>query len=338
VRRHDLARDAGRRGASWSGKLRPFVERRVSGPDVDDVLQDVFVRMQRGLAGLRDEDRFGPWVYQVARSAILDHQRGGPRAVADVDATERARAGRARRRLAEDDGAVERELAAYVAPFVAMLPSPYREALTLTELEGLTQKDAAAMLGVSLSGMKSRVQRGRRAAPRDVQGVLRDHRRPARPGDRLREAPRLEAARRLLLVRSDSRATASPTHGRCGWSRCGCSRRPAPDYFSRLGFAPVDRARRAGVAATQRRVRGGVPRVRGLYAPARSTASRLRLRPRRGNSRNKCSLVRQGPCVVGESPHRRALTGGTPVLILARDLGSGGVVRGARALCRRLHP
>jgi RNA polymerase sigma-70 factor (ECF subfamily) len=44
---------------------------------------------------------------------------------------------------------------------VARLASPYREAITLTELRGLTQKDAAEMLGVSLSGMKSRVQRGR---------------------------------------------------------------------------------------------------------------------------------------------------------------------------------
>jgi RNA polymerase sigma-70 factor, ECF subfamily len=48
-----------------------------------------------------------------------------------------------------------------VVPFIAMLPSPYREALTLTELEGLTQKQAAGMLDVSLTGMKSRVQRGR---------------------------------------------------------------------------------------------------------------------------------------------------------------------------------
>lgn len=44
---------------------------------------------------------------------------------------------------------------------VVLLPSPYREALTLTELEGLTQKEAAEMIGISLSGMKSRVQRGR---------------------------------------------------------------------------------------------------------------------------------------------------------------------------------
>lgn len=41
------------------------------------------------------------------------------------------------------------------------LPEPYREAVVLTELEGLTQKELAGRLGISLSGAKSRVQRGR---------------------------------------------------------------------------------------------------------------------------------------------------------------------------------
>jgi RNA polymerase sigma-70 factor (ECF subfamily) len=139
-------------------RLRPFVARRVHGADVDDVVQDVFLRIQRNLCRLRDEQRFGPWVYQIARSAIVDHQRAAlRRPVATDDAQPEPTPA-----IDEDeDGAVERELANYIAPFVAALPSPYREALTLTELEGLTQKDAAAMLGVSLSGMKSRVQRGR---------------------------------------------------------------------------------------------------------------------------------------------------------------------------------
>jgi len=151
--------DATARGSfrDLEARLRPFVSRRVrSESDVDDVLQDVFLRMQRGLAGLRDEERFGPWVYQVARSAIIDHLRsaGKHRVVELGDRYEAACEG-------EDELAVERELAGYVAPFVATLPSPYREALTLTELEGLTQKQASEMLGLSLSGMKSRVQRGR---------------------------------------------------------------------------------------------------------------------------------------------------------------------------------
>ncbi len=140
-------------------KLRPFIARRVRAEaDVDDVVQEVFLRMQRGLAGLRDHERFGPWVYQVARSAIADHQRAAVRHPLASGAPHEEETALPED---EDDGAVERELAAYVAPFVAMLPSPYREALTLTELEGLRQKEAAAMLGISVSGMKSRVQRGR---------------------------------------------------------------------------------------------------------------------------------------------------------------------------------
>lgn len=139
-------------------KLRPFVARRVrSEPDVDDVLQDVFLRMQRSLAGLRDDQRFGPWVYQVTRSAIIDHLRTSDKhRVADPDATEEQAFV-----VNDSDRTIEEELASYVAPFVAMLPSPYREALTLVELEGLTHKQAAQMLDVSVSGMKSRVQRGR---------------------------------------------------------------------------------------------------------------------------------------------------------------------------------
>ena len=151
--------DPAARGA-WrelEAKLRPFIARRLrSDVDVDDVVQDVFLRMQRGLAGLRDEERFGPWVYQVARSAIVDHHRvAAKHRVVDSD-------GRDEQPLdVDDDRAIEEELARYLAPFVAMLPSPHREALTLVELEGLTQKQAAEMLGISLSGMKSRVQRGR---------------------------------------------------------------------------------------------------------------------------------------------------------------------------------
>jgi RNA polymerase sigma-70 factor (ECF subfamily) len=151
--------DAAARGA-WNAlgaKLRPFVARRVRGPaDVDDVVQDVFLRMQRGLAELRDDERFGPWAYQVARSAIADHHRAARRhPVAEGDPAEEPSPDD------DDDRSAEQDLAGYVAAFIVMLDTPYREALTLTELEGLTQKEAAEMMGISLSGMKSRVQRGR---------------------------------------------------------------------------------------------------------------------------------------------------------------------------------
>ena len=139
-------------------RLRPYVARRLPSPaDVDDVLQETFVRMHRGLATLADGERFGAWVYRIARSAIADNLRARVRHHLVVAGTSDEAAGLD----AEADENLEADLAACVALFIARLPSPYREAITLTELEGLTQKDAAEMLGVSVSGMKSRVQRGR---------------------------------------------------------------------------------------------------------------------------------------------------------------------------------
>lgn len=137
--------------------LRPYLARRVaSAADIDDLLQDIFVRMHQGLGSLRDEERFGGWVYRIAHSAIVDKARQRARAPRLEPAGELEAAPRL-----DDDEELQSDLGECVALFVGRLPSPYREAVTLTELEGLAQKDAAAMLGISISAMKSRVQRGR---------------------------------------------------------------------------------------------------------------------------------------------------------------------------------
>jgi RNA polymerase sigma-70 factor, ECF subfamily len=138
-------------------RLRPFVARRVPKSEVDDVLQDVFLRAQRALPQLRDEERFGSWMYRVARSAIAESHRQrarhpllegeDPEPPLEIDGS--------------DPTPLEIEVAAYLVPLISRLPSPYREALTLTELEGFTQQAAANALGISLSGAKSRIQRGR---------------------------------------------------------------------------------------------------------------------------------------------------------------------------------
>ena len=137
-------------------QLRPFVARRVPAGEVDDVLQEVFVRVQRGLPSLRDEQRLVPWLYQVARSAVQESARQRARhPLADREYDEPAPA------ESETSVASETGLGSFAAAAIDRLPSPYKEALTLTELEGVTQLAAAKLLGLSPSGMKSRVQRGR---------------------------------------------------------------------------------------------------------------------------------------------------------------------------------
>ncbi len=139
-------------------RLRQYVARRVtSAGEVDDIVQEILVRIHGGLASLHDGERFGGWVYRIAQHAIADAAVARARAPIFPVAELPDYVG-----IAADEAAdLQSDLGECVALFVARLASPYREAITLTELRGLTQKYAAEMLGVSLSGMKSRVQRGR---------------------------------------------------------------------------------------------------------------------------------------------------------------------------------
>jgi RNA polymerase sigma-70 factor (ECF subfamily) len=143
----------------WRGmidRLRPFVARPAAPADVDDIVQEVLIRVHRGLGSVRDDERFGSWLYQIARNAITDHGRVRARhPIASGDREPDPEPD------AASDDVVPARLAAVIAFFVARLPSPYREAITLTELEGKTQREAADMLGISLPTLKSQVLRGR---------------------------------------------------------------------------------------------------------------------------------------------------------------------------------
>lgn len=61
----------------------------------------------------------------------------------------------------DESGEAQRELARCLTPFIEELPAHYRQAVMLAELQGLTQREVASKLGLSVSGAKSRVQRAR---------------------------------------------------------------------------------------------------------------------------------------------------------------------------------
>jgi RNA polymerase sigma-70 factor (ECF subfamily) len=141
--------------------LLAFVQRRVAAPqDAEDLVQDVLIRMHANLSLLRDEDRVMAWAYGIARNAITDFYRGRAKASGALAQLEDEGNGGGAASTAPDDDP-SAELAECMRPYVSRLPDPYGEALRLVELEGLTQVEAARGAGISVSGMKSRVQRGR---------------------------------------------------------------------------------------------------------------------------------------------------------------------------------
>jgi RNA polymerase sigma-70 factor (ECF subfamily) len=130
-----------------------FIRRRVGAADLaEDILQDVFVKAHSRLNTLADADRIQSWLYQIARNTIIDYHR--TRKSAEPLPNEMAQ-----RAEHSDEG--WRELGKCVLPMIEMLPKGYREALLLSEIDGLPLKEVAQRLNISLPGAKSRVQRGR---------------------------------------------------------------------------------------------------------------------------------------------------------------------------------
>ncbi len=143
--------------------LERFVRRHVADPhQAEDVVADVLLRIHQHLGTVDDQERLTAWVFRIARNAITDHYRRSARRREDLDPGEDLVAVDSTDGWLDDQGAVLSDLASCIRPLVNALPADYRRALELTDLEGRTQAEAARIEGVSVSGMKSRVQRGRR--------------------------------------------------------------------------------------------------------------------------------------------------------------------------------
>lgn len=138
---------------AYRTELVHFVKRRIRDPrDAEDLVQDVLTRAYSQRASLREIRKFRSWLYQITRNAIIDYSRTH-RTPAELPPVLEA---------PPNDTHAEAELATCLRPLVDQLPERYRQAVVLAEIDGLKQREVAERLGLSLSGAKSRVQRGRK--------------------------------------------------------------------------------------------------------------------------------------------------------------------------------
>ena len=139
--------------------------------DVDDITQEALLRLYRNVHTLREAGALEGWAFQIARSAIADHYRRPAQRAVPIDPAD------AQVLLweADDHSDTDRtdELAGCVRSLLERVPESYRRALELTDVTGLTQVHAAVELGLTTSGMKSRVQRGRRILREEVERCCR---------------------------------------------------------------------------------------------------------------------------------------------------------------------
>ena len=138
-----------------SSSLKYFILSKVENEaDASDILQDTFLKIHGNIHYLKDQNKLKSWIYQIARNQINDYFRTNkdhkntneiPDQLTFPDPA---------------DGLMDKAISDMVSMMDELTPE-YCEALCLTEIDGMSQKEYAEAKGLSYSGAKSRVQRAR---------------------------------------------------------------------------------------------------------------------------------------------------------------------------------
>jgi RNA polymerase sigma-70 factor, ECF subfamily len=144
-------------------ELRSYVRRRVSNPaDGDDIVQGVLLQLHRNLDRIRDTGKIPAWTRRAAERAVIDYYRSAHRrrevpmgAAGDLEPLSDPVS-------TDEPPPASVPLEDCVGPLVEELSAVYRAAIELTAWRGLRLREAASLADVSVSGMKSRLQRARR--------------------------------------------------------------------------------------------------------------------------------------------------------------------------------
>lgn len=132
--------------------LQLYARRHCASDDVEEAVQDALWILYRRLGGLRSVAAFAGWLFQVVRRACLRYALRNRRHVS----LDELPAG-----LDQDQGAANAELRAILSGIIARLPRPYREALVLKDVQGLSADELSAALCISPEAAKSRLHRAR---------------------------------------------------------------------------------------------------------------------------------------------------------------------------------
>lgn len=140
---------------NFSETLRKFIIRRIADQDdVDDILQEIFIKIHKNIETVQDEKQLTSWLFQISRNSIIDYYRVKKRQYILPDES------KIEYETTNDE--VSSQLVKGLRYLTSSLPKKYQEAIELSEFQGVSQKELAKRLGISISGAKSRVQRGRR--------------------------------------------------------------------------------------------------------------------------------------------------------------------------------
>ena len=133
--------------------------------DAEDIAQATFVKAFLRLHQVADQDKVRPWLLQVAyREAITVLRRRRDVPVDPLDLPVEASEARG-----PEEVAIAKEMAAHISRALMAMDEDERVAVVLRDVEELSMREVAEVLGVGLSAAKMRVHRGRQSLRRRLE-------------------------------------------------------------------------------------------------------------------------------------------------------------------------
>jgi RNA polymerase sigma-70 factor (ECF subfamily) len=186
--------------------------------DASDVVQESLMAVARSVRGFRGDASLATWLYTISRRACMRMRRrrsGAPAREEPLDATGDATGrGLADPAPGPEQVAADREVQAALVAAIDRLEPPQREVLLLRDVEGLKAHEVAAVLGITVQAVKSRLHRARLAVRRGMAPLLDP------PPDRPSPPPCADVA--LLFSRYLEGEIAAPACARMEAHLAGC--------------------------------------------------------------------------------------------------------------------
>ncbi|MFC2083571.1 RNA polymerase sigma factor [Bacteroidota bacterium] len=161
-------------------KIHQYMIKLVGNEEAEDLTQDVFIKIQKGLKNFRGDSKFSTWIYKIATNTALDKLRSPnskriirQKQIIEEDEEiniepEAQDTWSGEKPLSTEQSYVKEEMNTCIHNHIEDLPPDFKAVILLSEMEGLKNKEIAEVLGVTLETVKIRLHRGRSILKMDL--------------------------------------------------------------------------------------------------------------------------------------------------------------------------
>jgi RNA polymerase sigma-70 factor (ECF subfamily) len=153
---------------AYRSRITRYLAGLVGADKAEDLCQEVFVKVNKGLKDFRAEAKLSTWIYRIATNTYHDHVRGRTfkqqqkeqlTPAEEIDALKDEVPGIGEQSPVVEQQMIRGEMIECIRGYIDQLPEDYRVVLLLSEEEGFKNREIAEVLKISLDNVKIRLHR-----------------------------------------------------------------------------------------------------------------------------------------------------------------------------------